>query len=83
MRADAPEDLSCSSLDTGAEMAIHVLILRQVTGHELELRQERVHAPSPVILLWLDETFAFGPIGRTVVLTSALAPRQHSLAEVL
>jgi len=46
------ENLFCSFLETSAEMTKHVLLIPpQVTGHALELRQERVKAPSSAILL--------------------------------
>jgi len=49
---DVPEDLSHSSLETGAEMVKLVLVIPpQVTGHAFELRKERVQAPTSVVLL--------------------------------
>jgi len=43
------EDLSRSSLETCAEMVKHLVVPMQVTGHMLELRQEGVQAPSPIV----------------------------------
>jgi len=52
MRANVPEDLSRSPLETGSEMVKHVLVIPlQVTGYALKLCQERVQAPSLVTLL--------------------------------
>jgi len=51
-RANVPENLSRNSLKTSTEMVKHVLVIPlQVTGHALELRQERVQAASPIVLL--------------------------------